>query len=62
MYIIYNSKPLVAGCNKLPNHNQFEKELKDLLIKGYYSTQAYLTEEFCNTGYTQLDVQNKLHS
>jgi hypothetical protein len=33
---LYNSKPTVTGCifyNKLPN-NQFEKEFKDLLIKG----------------------------
>jgi hypothetical protein len=43
---LYNSKPSLAGCifyNKLPNNmkqignnNQFKKELKDLLIKGFY--------------------------
>jgi hypothetical protein len=59
---LYNSKPSVAGCifyNKLPNNikqienkNQFTRELKKLLVKGYYySIEDYLNEEFSNTGY-----------
>jgi hypothetical protein len=31
--------------------NQVKRELKKLLIKGYYSTEAYLNEKFSNTGY-----------
>lgn len=58
---VCNSKTLGVGCifySKLPNdikqvgNNQFKNGLKDLIIKEcYYSTEDYLKEEFCNTGY-----------
>jgi hypothetical protein len=59
---LYNREPSVAGCifyNKLydnikqiQNKIQFTRELKKLLIKGYYYTvEDYLNEEFSNIGY-----------
>jgi hypothetical protein len=54
---LYTSKPSVVGCifhNKLPNSikqidnkNQFIRELKNLLINGwYYSTEDYMNDKF----------------
>jgi hypothetical protein len=50
---LHNNEPSVAGCiffNKLPNNikqtgndNQFKKEVKDLLIKGFYYSHKIIS-------------------
>jgi hypothetical protein len=33
------------------NNNQFKKGIEGVIKVSYYSTEDYLNEEFCNTGY-----------